>query len=400
MMVTIRDLPRAGRYDAVIIGGRVAGAATALLLARSGLSVLVVDRARYGSDTLSTHALTRGGVLQLERWGLLPAVIDAGTPAATAVSFHYGDDVLAVPIKSRDGVTALFAPRRTVLDSILVDHAAAAGADMVFGPRFVDVRRDANGRICGVTIEARDGRAIGIDAGLVIGADGMTSAVADRVGASTYRSGGSAAGLVYAYWTDVDVAPSQFHWYFTPGLSAGVIPTNGGICIFAGTSADRFVEFFRGDREAGYFRILDGVSAALGTAVRRANRTETFRGFAGHVGFLRQCAGPGWALVGDAGYFKDPITAHGLTDALRDAELLTAAVLSGTDEAIEAYQRQRDTQSLDLFQVTDEIASYTWTFDRIRELHQALSRAMAQEARVMATRGPLASRRRGATEAG
>src|SRR5215510_1714215 len=99
----------AGRtYDVAIVGARAAGAATAYLLARHGLDVLVVDRARYGADTLSTHALMRGGVLQLSRWGLLDEIIAAGTPPVRRTTFRYADDVVAINLKSSFGVDALY----------------------------------------------------------------------------------------------------------------------------------------------------------------------------------------------------------------------------------------------------------------------------------------------------
>src|SRR5512132_4122456 len=115
-------------WDVIIIGGRVAGASTALLLARAGLRVLVVDRARRGSDTVSTHALMRGGVLQLRRWGVLDRLAVTGVPPVRRVTFHYGAESMPVSLKPYAGVDALYAPRRTVLDAMLVDAAEAAGA--------------------------------------------------------------------------------------------------------------------------------------------------------------------------------------------------------------------------------------------------------------------------------
>jgi 2-polyprenyl-6-methoxyphenol hydroxylase-like FAD-dependent oxidoreductase len=110
-------------HDVVIVGARAAGAAAALVLARAGIDVVVVDRSRYGADTLSTHALMRAGVVQLHRWGLLESVIAAGTPAVRKTTFVYADETIPLPIKPSHGVDALYAPRRTVLDPILVDAA-------------------------------------------------------------------------------------------------------------------------------------------------------------------------------------------------------------------------------------------------------------------------------------
>ena len=102
------------RYDVLVVGARCAGAATAMLMARSGLRVLVIDRGRYASDTTSTHALMRGGVMQLHRWGLLPRIVAAGTPAVRSTEFHYGEDVVQVEIRPQHGVEALVVPRRTI----------------------------------------------------------------------------------------------------------------------------------------------------------------------------------------------------------------------------------------------------------------------------------------------
>ena len=120
-----------GPWDVVVVGARVAGASTALLLARAGLRVLVVDRARRGSDTVSTHALLRPGVLQLRRWGVLDAVREGGTPPVRRTTFVYGEDVVSVAIRPSSGVDALYAPRRHLLDRVLTDAAAEAGGDVL-----------------------------------------------------------------------------------------------------------------------------------------------------------------------------------------------------------------------------------------------------------------------------
>src|SRR5690242_16720908 len=145
----------ADRYDAIVVGARCAGAATAMLLARRGLRVLLFDRDRRGADTLSTLALMRAGVLQLHRWGLLSALETHGVPPIRSTSFVYDEDVVTVPIKARDGVDALYAPRRTLLDPLLADAAARAGADVRYGPRLKDLSRAEGGRIDGVILEER-----------------------------------------------------------------------------------------------------------------------------------------------------------------------------------------------------------------------------------------------------
>src|SRR5919202_1106128 len=129
-------------YAPLVVGARCAGAATAMLMARRGMKVLVIDRAAYGADTVSTHALMRGAVLQLHRWGVLPRLEEMATPAVRSTTFHYGaEDPVAVAIRPADGVDALYAPRRTVLDSALADAAVEAGADVRHGHSLVALTR-------------------------------------------------------------------------------------------------------------------------------------------------------------------------------------------------------------------------------------------------------------------
>ncbi len=371
-------------YDVVVVGARCAGAATALLLARHGLSVLAFDRARYGSDTLSTHALMRGGVLQLSRWGVLGPVVAAGTPAVRQTTFHYGDEALEIAIKAKDGVDALYAPRRTVIDPALADAASAAGATVAFGQRLVDLQRSATGRVSGLVIEDRAGHVRRIEASVVIGADGLHSTVARLVSAPACHATRHATGVVYRYWQGLPLA--GYHWFYRPGVSAGAIQTSGATCVFTAVPSGRFMTEIRRDLEAGYRRVIGETSPALATAIDRARPLGPLHGFAGHPGLLRQSWGPGWALVGDAGYFKDPITAHGITDALRDAELLAGAVAQGTDRALAGYQSARDDLSAGVLDATDAIASFEWTLDSVREHHRRLAEEMNREVRFLAGR--------------
>ncbi len=378
----------ADRYDALIVGARAAGAATAMLLARRGLSVLLVDRGRYGADTLSTLALMRGGVLQLSRWGLAGRLRAAGTPPVTRTTFHYGDSTLAVAIQPGDGVDALCAPRRTVLDPLLVDAAAAAGAQVLHEVRMTRLLRGADGRVAGAELETAGGEVRRVRAGIVIGADGVRSRVARLAGARVTRSGRHASGVVYGFWEGL--AADGFHWHYVPGASAGVIPTNGGATlVFTAVARARFLDEIRWDLAGGHARVLGEVSPALAAAVGAGRKLESLRGFPGETGFLRRAWGPGWALVGDAGHFKDPITAHGLTDALRDAELLARAVATGTDAALADYEARRDELAVPLFEISDAVAGYDWTLGRVQSLHRDFSAAMKREvAAILALDAP------------
>jgi flavin-dependent dehydrogenase len=376
-------------YDAIIVGARAAGAATAMLLARQGRRVLVVDRGRYGADTLSTHGLMRAGVLQLHRWGLLDRVIEAGTPPIRRTTFTYDARQVVITIKPSFGVDALYAPRRTVLDPVLADAATAAGADIRHSHTVIALRRDTAGRVTGVTTQDGDGRTFDVTAGIVIGADGMNSAVARWTQAPVRRAGTSAGAFVYGYWRDL--ATDGYEWFFRPGGAAGVIPTNDShACVFVGTSPTRFRRDLVRHPIDGYLALLGTVAPELATRLACAERAEDLHRFPGRVGFIRQPFGPGWALVGDAGYFKDPIAAHGLTDALRDAELLARAVIGvavhGRDElaAFEEYETTRDRLSGSLFDTADCIASFAWDDTEIGALLLRLSASMSEEVETLA----------------
>jgi len=352
-----------------------------MLLARAGHRVLVVDRGRYGTDTLSTHALMRGAVIQLQKWNVLPDVIASGTTPVRQATFVYGTDSLSVPVKPRDGIDALYAPRRHVLDRLLVDAASAAGADVVYGVRIKGLQRGETGRVMGVVLEDEAGHVYQVASRLVVGADGLYSSVARLVDAPAYRVGRHATATMYGHWGGLDV--SGYEWYFVPGLSAGVIPTNAGeACVFVAMPSSTFTERFAHQPETAFRDRLSQVAPGVAKQIERAG-TVRLHGFAGHTGFFRQSHGLGWALVGDAGYFKDPLTSHGITDALRDAELLALAIDDGTNAALAEYQGRRDAASLDLFETTDAIASFDWDLQRVRVLHEALAKAMSHEVKQM-----------------
>jgi len=365
-------------YDVVIIGARCAGAATALLLARSGAKVLLVDRQDYGSDTMSTHALMRGAVIQLSRWGLIPGVTAAGTPAIRSATFHYGDEAVRVDIKPDHGVDCLFAPRRTVLDPLLVDAACEAGAEVRHGVALSELQFTASGRVIGASLRDASGACTSIRSDIVIGADGRQSTVAQLVNAKAYVEGLNAAGVVFGYFKDLK--RDGLHWHFASNVAAGVIPTNSGHCVFAALPRQQFAATFRGDIMGGFLQVLEMNSPRLRADIDRGKLIGRLRGFGGATSYLRQCHGPGWALVGDAGYFKDPLTAHGITDALRDAQLLAGSIVTGGTRALETYQHERDAQSLPFMRVTDAIASFSWDLDEVKRLHAELSAIMKAEA--------------------
>lgn len=364
------------RYDAIIVGARAAGAATAMLMARRGMKVLAVDRARYGSDTLSTHALMRTAVVQLNRWGLLHRVRLTGAPPVNRVVFHYPDETAMVDIRPSDGVDALVAPRRTVLDRLLVDAAREAGADVRFGIIVDDVKRDASGRVTGISARDEQGAELTLSADLVVGADGIRSIVAQAVGAEVTRRAINSGACVYGYYSGVEAA--GYEWAYALGAGAGMIPTNDGqVCVFVGGTEEDFRRRVFPNLERSVPAVLREVSPDLAERVDAGTKVARFRGFAGVRGYVRECRGDGWALVGDAGYFRDPITTHGISDAFRDAELLARAAAG--EMSMDAYQSMRDSVTGGLFTVTDRIAGYDWSLDELRGYLREVSRAMKPE---------------------
>ena len=375
------------RWDAVVVGARVAGAATSMLLARAGLRVLCVDRARAGADTVSTHALMRAGVLQLARWGLLDAVRDAGTPPVRRIAFHYGDEEVAVSLKPGGGVDALYAPRRTLLDPLLAGAARDAGAVVRHGSTVTGLLRGPDGRVTGVVVRGPDGRERSERAPLVIGADGRSSLVAGAVAAPLQFAGHEASEVLYAYWADLPVG--GYTWCYAPGVSSGAIPTNDGLtCVFVGGRPETVRSLVDAEGRATAMELLTG-RGPLGAPMAGARRIGNIRHVRGAPGHLRTPYGPGWALVGDAGYWKDPLSAHGMTAGLRDAELLARAVLRAPhpgraqDEALADYAAQRDALSLPMLRVVERVAAHDWTMPEVRELLMQMLSTMVDEVELL-----------------
>jgi 2-polyprenyl-6-methoxyphenol hydroxylase-like FAD-dependent oxidoreductase len=372
--------------DVVVVGGRVAGAATAMLLARAGVRVTVLERAAYGSDTLSTHALMRAGVMQLSRWGLLDAVVASGAPAVRRTLFHYGDEEsVEVSIRPGGGVDALYAPRRHVLDRILVDAAAEAGADVRHRTTVTGLLRGPADRVEGVVTRDARGRVEEVRAPLTIGADGIRSLVAAATHAAVERPGRHAGAVLYRYVAGVDAA--GYEWSYGAQGMAGLIPTHDGACVvFVGTEPGRLQALRRREGVDGAFRsLLATAGPALFARVDAGLVVSRTHGWAGVTGYLRRSHGPGWALVGDAGYFKDPATAHGITDALRDAELLARAVVQAPEgrapaaAALREYQATRDRLSAALFAATEKVAAFAWDLEEVRGVLRHVNSAMSDE---------------------
>jgi flavin-dependent dehydrogenase len=339
-------------YDVIVVGARCAGSPTAMLLARSGYEVLVVDRAGFPSDTVSTHLIHEPGVAALRRWGLLDRAV-AGCPPIESYTFDFGP----ITITGKPGTA--YAPRRTVLDAVLVEAAAAAGAEV--RERFtVSEVLVEDGRVTGIRGHGQGGGTITERARVVVGADGLHSQVARAVRPAQYHEKPQLLCGYYAYWSGLPM-DGRFVTYDRPYRAFAAWPTNDDLTLVIGGWPFREFGANRNDIEGSYLATLDTVPA-FGERVRDARRESRIVGMA-VPNYFRTPYGPGWALVGDAGYNKDFITAQGIQDAFRDAELCATALhkaFSGVrsfDDVMREYQAARDEAVLPMYEFTAELAS-------------------------------------------
>jgi 2-polyprenyl-6-methoxyphenol hydroxylase-like FAD-dependent oxidoreductase len=345
-------------YDAIVVGARCAGSPTAMLLARQGYRVLLVDRATFPSDTLSTHAIHAPGVAALRRWGLLDAVTATGCPPLTTYRVDFGPFTVEGTPPPVDGQSAGYAPRRHLLDAILVRAAADAGVEV--RERFsVHELLVEDGAVTGIRGSAHGGREVVDRARIVIGADGRGSSVARAVHADEYATKPRLGYGYYSYWRDLPL--DGFTAVSRPDRAWGAFPTNDGLTLVVVGWPYAQAAAYKADVERNFRATLE-LAPWFADLVRGATRVEPFLGGAVR-GYLRKPYGPGWALVGDAGYNKDPITAQGISDAFRDAELCATAVdeaLTGRQDptdAMAAYQLTRDAHVLPIYEFTSQMAT-------------------------------------------
>ena len=332
-------------YDAIVVGARCAGAPAALLLARAGFRVLLLEKSAYGSDTLSTHLIHQPGVAALARWGVLEQVRASGCPPLERTVYEVADIRIEGCARGVEGQRAGFAPRRRVLDALLVDAATAAGAEFRDRCQVTGLLRDEQGRIVGV--EGRHGGRTFTDrARLVIGADGMRSTVADLVRAPYTVEDPLLTCAYYTYWQDV---PAELELYERPGGWVAAVPTNDELTlVLAYVPQSRFEEV-RTDARGAYQEQIRATAPGLHERLRDGESVERLSGTGTQRNFFRRATGPGWVLLGDAGHHKDSITARGITDAFQQVESLTSkvgGVLGGDpaqlDAALARFAEERD----------------------------------------------------------
>lgn len=330
----------------------------AMLLARKGYRVLMVDRANFPSDTLSTHVVQPLGAAALSRWGLLERLVETGAPPIDTYAFDFGPFTI-VGAPGTEIAPVAYCPRRTVLDKLLVDAAAEAGVEIREDFKVEEILME-DGRVVGIKGHAKSGDAVTERADITVGADGRNSLVAETVRPEKYNERPPLLAPYYTYWSGVPMN-GQFETYIRPNRGFAAAQTHDGLTMIVGGWPYSEFAAIRKDIEGNYIKLFE-LAPEFADRLRGAKREGRLAGLP-TPNFFRKPYGPGWALVGDAGYIKDPITAQGINDAFRDAERCAVALDEGLtgarsfDEAMGDYQRARDTKVLPMYEFTCQLAT-------------------------------------------
>lgn len=344
-------------YDAIVVGARCAGSPLAMLLARKGHRVLIVDRATFPSDTMSTHFIQLPGMLRLSRWGLLDQVKATGCPPIQKGATRIGDNVVDIEFPKHGDVDGLLAPRRTVLDKILVDAAVDAGAELAEGVSISELIYE-NDRVVGVRGHTSEGN-FEQRGRFVVGADGRHSVVARSVEAPYEKFVNQKGAGYYSYFSDVEMEGAEI--YFHDRCFCVAFPTNDGLTTVALVIPGAELNDLRRDVQGSFYGTLDELGT-IGERIRAGTRAEKLVGVGEMPNFIRHPYGPGWVLAGDSYYHKDPSPADGISDAFRAADFLSSALddmLSDRiDEAagLARYQEQHDKVAVPMMELTTEMS--------------------------------------------
>jgi len=372
-------------YDAIIVGARCAGAPTALLLARKGYKVLLLDRGTFPSDMpFSNHYMHQTGSARLKRWGLLDALAATNCPPIRTNHFDYGAfSLTGSPVPAEGGVTEAYAPRRLKLDPVLVDAAVKAGAELREGFSVQEVLWEKD-RVSGVRGHQKNGSAVNEHARITIGADGMFSTVAKAVQAEEYKSGPALEGSWYAYFSGVPMI--GWHLWLRPDRVIFAYNTNDNLSLIGVAFCAKDLPMVRTNIERHHSAVIQQHAPELWERMQAGKRESRFVGGA-IPSFVRKPYGPGWALVGDAGYQKDPCTASGITDALGSAEWLAEAIDAGfsgrqpLEQALAGYEQTRNQAELPYFDLTTQLAALAPPPPEIQQLLEALRENPEQRSR-------------------
>lgn len=313
-------------FDVIVVGARCAGATAAMLLGRAGLRVLLLERTTFPADTLSTLYIQQPGVALLSRWGLLDRVRDSGCPRLDRVTYRLDDVVVTGCASPIDGIRESYAPRRLILDRILVEAAIDSGAEFRDGCTVTAVDT-VDGRVVG--LRYREGRREHrVTARLIVGADGMRSTVAELVGAKTIIENDRLTCAYYSYWEGVD---AHFELYEGDTGWVSTVPTNDAVLVSAYFPQDRFDEV-RHDAQPAYLANIEANAPGVARRLADATQVDRLYGTGDQRNFFRQATGPGWVLIGDAGHHKDSLTARGIGDAFHQALMLSDGVAEVVDD--------------------------------------------------------------------
>ena len=365
--------------DAVVVGARCAGSATATALASAGRRVIAIDRASFPSDTLSTHLLFAGGVAELQALGALERVEALGPPRMTdatvdgaGITVHGGYSLL-------EGVNWALCVRRPGLDAALVETAREAGAEVRERTKATELIF-AGGRAAGVRVEGPDG-AGELRAPLVVGADGRSSGLARQLGVTEpYRSNPNQRACAFAYWRDGDQEARHIASQWREGSELGTaFPCDGGnVLVLLMPPVERAPEF-RSDPQEAYERTIAGMPG-LRARLEGCERVSKVRVATDLPSYFRRSSGAGWALPGDAGHFKDPVTAQGIRDALRYGRRLgelAAPALddpAALDRALHEWEAERERECIEAYQWTNKLARAEPMSPLEAELYRELTR--------------------------
>jgi 2-polyprenyl-6-methoxyphenol hydroxylase-like FAD-dependent oxidoreductase len=362
-------------YDAIVVGARCAGSPTAMLLARRGYRVLLLDRERFPCDTISTLIVWPHGAEILDRWGLLDRLAATGCPPiARNMVFDLGPFALEGGVADANGGRGGFCPRRTVLDKLLAEAAVDSGVELREEALVEDLVW-SDDRVVGLRGRSRAGGRFEERARVVIGADGIHSFVAKAVGAPEYDVKPPLATYYYSYFSGFDAADVE--QYVRDYEGTAVFPTHDGLTLIAAVWPSARFHEIRSDVE-GHVRKVHASTPSVADRLEGARREDRWVGTAGVPNYFRKPYGAGWALAGDAGYAKDPITAQGISDAFIDAESLTealAAAFSGTRpfaEAMAVHHLSRDRRVKPMYDFTAELATLAPPPPPMRQLFEAL----------------------------
>jgi len=374
-------------YDAIVIGARCAGSPTAMLLARKGYHVLLLEKAILPSDVPRGHVVMSPGSALLKRWGLLDRVIASNCPPLLKLTMDLGPFALSAEPPLAEEGALLYGPRHGTLDKILADAAVEAGAELRESFLVREILMEGD-RVTGIRGSGPDGKSVTEHAKIVIGADGLYSLVAQTVQAPQYNVKPS---LTCSYLTYFSGVPAKGATGYMRGNRFIVIfPTNDDQTCVGMQLPREELPAFRSDVAGNFMKVVDLVPE-LAARVRSGKQEGRILGAGDIPNFFRKPYGPGWALVGDAGYHKDPFTAQGISDAFSGAELLTEAIDAGwsgrrpLEEVLADYERQRNEDALPKYELNCQMASFEPPTPEMQQLMVALLGNQAETSRFLGT---------------